>query len=144
MSFEGGATIEDEPYTTGQTILPYGRDVKVGRAGGRLGMELQTHIKANYTSALNLLIMQLRRMDVEMKHVTGNRDIREFETDLLRVIQLGRQAVLIGGIFGPVLFGTAEGGLAGILAATGYGAPLAALMLGMSATTSALTMSELS
>jgi hypothetical protein len=58
--------------------------------GGKRTLEDQAREKLTYFAALTMLTTQLRRTDAEMRHLTGDRDIKAMETDLLRVLTLVR------------------------------------------------------
>jgi len=57
-------------------------------------LEQQAAAKMRMGYALSILMTQLRRTDAEMRHVTGNKSLKEFETDLMRIMTLVRSLVL--------------------------------------------------
>lgn len=87
---------------------------------------------------LKLLMFQLRRTDAEFRRITDNKSMKEFETDILRIMTLVRSLVFM---YQAALI------LEAALDPTGISAGKAAFaigMIGLSGATSATVMSELS
>lgn len=86
---------------------------------------------------LMLLQMQIRRTDVELRHLTDNKTVKQFETDMLRVMTLIKSIMMA-----MVAMETVKAFLTG-----GATTPELAISIGMLAmvgATSAGVMSELS
>jgi hypothetical protein len=97
--------------------------------GGPLEREAEEKMK--WVVSLEALRNQIRRTDVEMRHMTDNRDIKEFETQLLRVLTLSKQLQMVMA-YAP------------IMALGPYGMLFGGTMIGLSAVTSVGVMQELS
>lgn len=84
IGMQGFVGPEEQAYgTEGAEIYTSGE----GRA------EQMTRDKQGMFKALMMLMMSIRRTDVEMKHLTDNKSLKEFETDLLRVLTLIRAMI---------------------------------------------------
>jgi hypothetical protein len=80
------------------------------------------------------LMMMIRRTDVELRHLTDNKSLKEFETDLLRIMTLIRVMMVSYMVISTLLDPLASSELI----AMNVG------MLGLAGVTSAGVMSELS
>jgi hypothetical protein len=98
-------------------------------------LEREAMEKAKWALSLEALRSQIRRTDVEIRHLTGDKDLREFETQLLRVLTLSKQFQMIAMTL-PIL----AAGVSGDPLALIYGGT----MLGLIGTTSASVMQEVS
>jgi hypothetical protein len=100
-------------------------------------MENEANTKLGYFAALNLLRNEIRRTDAEMRHLTHDKDLKEFETDILRINTLIRATIAMAMAL-EVIEDFATGG------ATTPQLLMSLGMLGLAVTTSAGVMTELS
>lgn len=100
-------------------------------------MEDEANLKLGYFGALNLLRNEIRRTDAEMRHLTHDKDLKEFETDILKINTLIRATIAMAmALEGIEAFATGGATTPQLLMSLG--------MLGLATTTSAGVMSELS
>jgi hypothetical protein len=97
-------------------------------------MEEQSEEKMKYYGSLKKLMFQLRRTDAELRRVTGDKTMKEFETDILKMMTLIRSLMFAYQAAEALM----TGGLSTIGTLFQYG------MIGMSGVTSITVMSELS
>jgi hypothetical protein len=95
-------------------------------------LEREAMEKAKWALSLEALRNQIRRTDVELRHLTGDKDLKEFETQLLRILTLSKQIQMLATVAPALISGDPIGLL--------YGG----VMLGLMGTTSAGVMTEVS
>jgi len=120
MSEDAGEQYTFDPYS------PTG-------VGGKL--EYESMLKAKWIQRLSDLRNQIRRTDVEMRHLTGDKNMKEFETELLRVLTLSKQVQLMYSLIPFITAGLTGDPLALLFAG---------VMGGMGTLTSASVMMEVS
>jgi len=116
-----------------QMTLDFSKPSGVGGPAGKLEEEAAEKVK--WVLSLGALRNQIRRTDVELRHLTGDKDLKEFETNLLRILTMSRQVQEVTSVLS-------------IFATVGFGNPLALIyggaMLGMIGVTSGSVMMEVS
>jgi len=116
-----------------QMTLDFSKPSGVGGPAGKLEEEAAEKVK--WVLSLGALRNQIRRTDVELRHLTGDKDLKEFETNLLRILTVSRQVQEVTSVLS-------------IFATVGFGNPLALIyggaMLGMIGVTSGSVMMEVS
>lgn len=137
MAVDEFGDIEDDALA-GMAVARYSRagvPPQLQHPGGQEYMLREQFMSTN--RELMLLQMQIRRTDVELRHLTDNKSLKQFETDMLRVMTMVRSAVMMG-IALDILMAYWTGG------ATGVEVGMAVGMMGMAGATSIGVMSELS
>jgi len=116
-----------------QMTLDFSKPSGVGGPAGKLEEEAAEKVK--WVLSLGALRNQIRRTDVELRHLTGDKDLKEFETNLLRILTVSREVQEVTSVLS-------------IFATVGFGNPLALIyggaMLGMIGVTSGSVMMEVS